>query len=167
VRRVRGVGRGVWGLALSLSLLTASRAPTQSPAPDAPRSTPSAADSILETRTREVASQLRCPVCQGESIEQSPSELAQELKSVVREQLAAGRTPDEVRQYFVGRYGEWILLKPETTGFNRVVYVVPPLLLLLGAGLVVLLVRKWTRAPAGPPAPAGGPAAELIDPEPR
>lgn len=103
-------------------------------------------DSVLDARTRALASELRCPVCQGESIEASPSELAVELKAVVREQLAAGKTPDEVRAYFVARYGEWILLQPKATGFNVAVYIVPPLLLLGGAAVVVLLVRRWTRA---------------------
>jgi cytochrome c-type biogenesis protein CcmH len=114
------------------------------------------APDVLDARTRALASELRCPVCQGESIEQSPSELAVELKSVVREQLAAGRTPDEVKLYFVGRYGEWILLKPEPTGANYLVYVVPPLLLLVGAWLVVVLLRRWTRA--GAMQPAGAPS---------
>ena len=108
------------------------------------QSTPS--DSVLDARTRALASELRCPVCQGESIEASPSELAVELKAVVREQLASGKSEDEVRAYFVARYGEWILLQPKAKGFNLAVYLVPPLVLLGGAAIVVLLVRRWTRA---------------------
>jgi cytochrome c-type biogenesis protein CcmH len=102
----------------------------------------------LDRLTRETASQLRCPVCQGESIEASPSELAVELKGVVREQLAAGRTPEEVKAFFVERYGEWILLQPKATGFNWLVYILPPVLLLAGGGFVYLLLRRWTRPPA-------------------
>jgi cytochrome c-type biogenesis protein CcmH len=102
----------------------------------------------LERLTKETAAQLRCPVCQGESIEASPSELAVELKGVVREQLAAGKTPEEVKAYFVERYGEWILLQPRATGFNWVVYILPPVILLLGGGVVYLLLKRWTRRPS-------------------
>jgi cytochrome c-type biogenesis protein CcmH/NrfF len=163
VRRAWGVGGGAWQVgrgqwrarivllaaaiaAASFSSMTAAAQPaTTTPHPPVP--TPHApTDSVLDARTREVASGLRCPVCQGESIEQSPSELAQELETVVREQLAAGRTPEQVREYFVARYGEWILLQPKATGFNIAVYVVPPLLLLAGAAVIVVLLRRWTRA---------------------
>ena len=99
----------------------------------------------LEALTKQVAGDLRCPVCQGLSLKDSPTELSMEMKSVIREQLAEGKSPDEVKQYFVGRYGEWILLQPEPTGFNLVVYVLPFLGLLVGAGFVALLVRRWTR----------------------
>lgn len=111
----------------------------------------------LEERTRAVASQLRCPVCQGNSIQDSPSELAQEMKGVVRDQLAAGKRPDEVIQYFVDKYGEWILLEPKPSGFNLVAYLLP-VIGLLGGGLVIWRsVRKWTAAPAAPDdAPATG-----------
>lgn len=119
--------------------------------PSAERTAPNAA--ALDQRTREVAAELRCPVCQGESIQESPSELAQEMKAVVREQLAAGRSPDEVKAYFVARYGEWILLRPTTSGVNALLYVLPPLALLGGVVLVVLIARRWIRAPAGTSAP--------------
>ncbi len=62
-------------------------------------------------------------MCQGESIQDSPAALAQEMKAIVREQLAAGRTPDEVKSYFVEKYGEWILLRPKARGWNVMVYV--------------------------------------------
>jgi cytochrome c-type biogenesis protein CcmH len=99
----------------------------------------------LDRLTKETASQLRCPVCQGESIEASPSELAVELKGVVREQLASGKTSEEVKAYFVERYGEWILLQPRATGFNWVVYLLPPVLLLAGGAALYALLKKWTR----------------------
>ncbi len=102
----------------------------------------------LEERTRAVASQLRCPVCQGNSIQDSPSELAQEMKGVVRDQLAAGKRPDEVIQYFVDKYGEWILLEPKPSGFNLVAYLLPIVGLLGGALLIWRAVRKWTSVPA-------------------
>lgn len=91
-------------------------ASVQQPAPD---------DSALEARTAQVASQLRCPVCQGLSIQDSPSELSQQMRAVVKDQLRAGKTPDEVKAYFISKYGEWILLEPKARGFNVLVYAMP------------------------------------------
>lgn len=109
-------------------------------------------DSLLEARTREVAAQLRCPVCQGNSIQDSPSELALEMKGVVREQLQSGKTPEEVKRYFVDKYGEWILLEPKAEGFNLLVYLLPVLGIALGVLVIWRAVRKWT----APPDTAGG-----------
>lgn len=117
------------------------------PAPPPAAAPQNAADADLEDRTTAVASTLRCPVCQGESIQDSPSQLAQDMRALVREQLRAGKTPEEVRAYFVGRYGEWILLEPKMTGLNVLLYVFPVALVLGGLALVVILVRKWS-APA-------------------
>ncbi|HEY7394345.1 MAG TPA: cytochrome c-type biogenesis protein [Gemmatimonadaceae bacterium] len=109
--------------------------------------TPAAAESTLDARTRQLAAQLRCPVCQGLSLQDSPSELSQQMRDVVRQQLAAGRTPDEVKAYFVGRYGEWILMEPQAHGFNWIVYVLPLLILAGAAWTLSKALRKWTRAP--------------------
>lgn len=117
----------------------------------------------LDALTRQVASEMRCPVCQGLSINDSPVELAQQMKAVVRDQLAAGRTPDEVKAYFVSKYGEWVLLEPRASGMNLLVYVLPIVALLAGAVVVAASVRRWTRSaaeaggaeePAPPPASA-------------
>lgn len=120
-----------------------AQSPSARATPDAGRAT-----SVLDHRTREVASELRCPVCQGESIQESPSPLAQEMKGVVREQLAAGKTPDEVKAYFVARYGEWILLRPSADGVNVLLYWLPPLVLVAGIAVVLIVARRWTRAGA-------------------
>jgi cytochrome c-type biogenesis protein CcmH len=109
------------------------------------------ADSLLEARTAAVASTLRCPVCQGESIQDSPSELAQQMRSVVRDRLRSGESPEQVKAYFVSRYGEWILLEPKMSGLNVLLYAVPVVLVIGGLALVVVLVRRWTTA-AGPTA---------------
>ena len=142
-------------VACTLAGSGAPRAAAQAPFPvDSTRiaaTTP--ADSALEARTREVASQLRCPVCQGISIQDSPSELAQDMRDVVRQQLRAGRTPDEVKAYFVGRYGDWILLEPPAHGFTLLVYALPIALLLAGGGILVVALRRWVRASPAPPAP--------------
>ncbi|HWJ15967.1 MAG TPA: cytochrome c-type biogenesis protein [Gemmatimonadaceae bacterium] len=108
-------------------------------------------DSALEARTSAVAAQLRCPVCQGLSIQDSPSELAQSMRSLVRDQLAQGKTPEQVKAYFVSKYGEWILLSPPPHGFNLLAYLFPMLVVLGGGAVIVFAVRRWTTsAPESP-----------------
>ncbi|MEP6989355.1 MAG: cytochrome c-type biogenesis protein [bacterium] len=102
-------------------------------------------DSVLEARTSAVASQLRCPVCQGLSIQDSPSDLAQSMRAVVRDQLASGKSPDEVNAYFVSKYGEWILLAPRPRGFNLIAYLLPVIVVLCGGIGIFVAVRRWTR----------------------
>jgi cytochrome c-type biogenesis protein CcmH len=107
------------------------------------------AEAELEKRTTQVAATLRCPVCQGESIQDSPSELAQQMRAVVKTRLRSGESPEQVKAYFVSRYGEWILLEPKMTGLNIVLYVLPVVLVIGGLVLVVFLVRRWTRPVEG------------------
>jgi cytochrome c-type biogenesis protein CcmH/NrfF/cytochrome c-type biogenesis protein CcmH/NrfG len=102
-------------------------------------------DAAFEARVREVASSLRCPVCQNNSIEESPSLLAQDMKREVRQRLAAGETPDEIRRYFISRYGEWVLTKPRAAGVNLSVWLLPVVALFGGAVIVWLAVRRWVR----------------------
>jgi cytochrome c-type biogenesis protein CcmH len=66
------------------------------------------------------------------------------MRAIVREQLAAGRTPDEVKGYFVEKYGEWILLRPKAHGWNVIVYALPLGALLLGAVVIARATRRWT-----------------------
>lgn len=106
-------------------------------------------DSVIESDTRALASQLRCPVCQGLSIEDSPSELSQQMRALVRDQLRAGKSPDEVKRYFVSKYGEWILLSPPAHGVNTLIYALPLAALTFGGILIALAVRRWTHAPSG------------------
>ena len=99
----------------------------------------------LDRQVKEVSSQLRCVVCQGLSIQDSPSTLAQEMRSLVREQLAAGQSPEQVKAYFVERYGEWVLLRPKASGVNLLVYLLPIAMLLGGAAFIFVKARSWTR----------------------
>lgn len=113
-----------------------------------------AASPDIEAQVREITSQLRCPVCQGLSVGDSPSELANEMRTLVREQLQQGKTPAEVLDYFVQRYGEWILLAPPKRGFNLVIWLSPFVLLPIGAVAIYLGARRWVRNPvAGEPPP--------------
>jgi cytochrome c-type biogenesis protein CcmH len=114
-------------------LLIAGLLPTPSPA----------AATDLETQVREIAQQLRCPVCQGLSVADSPSELAHEMRAVMREQLQQGKTREDVLDYFVQRYGEWILLAPPKRGFNLVIWILPFALLPVGAMAIYVGTRRW------------------------
>jgi cytochrome c-type biogenesis protein CcmH len=108
-------------------------------------------DSSLDAKTNAVAAQLRCPVCQGVSILDSPAELAQQMRNLVREQLSTGRSPDQVKAYFVSKYGEWILLEPRASGFNILIYALPVLAVLGGLAVIVVAMRRWTKPPENPP----------------
>jgi cytochrome c-type biogenesis protein CcmH len=117
------------------------------------------AETQLDRDVRALAAELRCPVCQGLSLQDSPSELSQEMKDVIRTQLAEGRTKDEVKAYFVSKYGEWILMEPKPQGFNLAVYVLPVVGLVAGAIFVFLTARRWVRqgSEGGTPAAEAGP----------
>lgn len=104
---------------------------------------PAAQDSALEARVKQVASQLRCPVCRALSVYDSPSGMAQEMKGLIRDQLRAGKTPEQVKAYFVERYGEWILLEPKASGFNWSVWLLPVFLIVGGLAFVLLTARRW------------------------
>jgi cytochrome c-type biogenesis protein CcmH len=69
------------------------------------------------------------------------------MRDVVRQQLQDGKSQDEVKQYFVARYGEWILMAPPASGFNWLVYSLPAVVLVFGVVFLVVLVRRWTSVP--------------------
>jgi cytochrome c-type biogenesis protein CcmH len=107
----------------------------------------------LEDRVREIASELRCVVCQNLSVADSPSDLAKEMRNLVRELVQQGKGREEIQAYFVSRYGEYVLLSPPKRGFNLLVWGLPFLAIAVGGGVVYLVVRRWTeQAPASRPA---------------
>jgi cytochrome c-type biogenesis protein CcmH len=106
---------------------------------------------VSEETVHEVAAQLRCVVCQSLSVADSPSETAHQMKAIIRERLAAGETPEQVKAYFVEKYGLWILLAPPRQGFNLLVWVVPFGGLAAGLVLVLVLARRWSRRSASAP----------------
>lgn len=79
----------------------------------------------LDEQVRAIAAQLRCPVCQNLSVADSPSELAREMRNLIREQLRTGKSGEEVKAYFVTKYGDWILLAPRPRGLSLFVWVGP------------------------------------------
>ncbi|HEV8724819.1 MAG TPA: cytochrome c-type biogenesis protein CcmH [Candidatus Binatia bacterium] len=98
----------------------------------------------LEDRTREIASELRCVVCQNLSVADSPSEMAQQMRGIVREQLQAGKSPEEIKGFFVSKYGDWVLLKPKTTGFSALLWILPYVVLVVGVIAALWFIRRWT-----------------------
>lgn len=109
----------------------------------------------LSDRTLAVARELRCPVCQGESVADSESGISQGMRAIIRRKLAAGQSSDTIRRYFVARYGDKILLAPPTNGVGNVAWLAPPLLLVGGAGLLMTLVIDWRSRSRTPLSPAG------------
>jgi cytochrome c-type biogenesis protein CcmH len=96
----------------------------------------------LDVKTQQLAAQLRCPVCQGLAIADSPSEMAQNMKHQVRELLGRGFTDEQILRYFERSYGQFVLLKPKFQGVNSLVWILPIAVLLLGALLVFTKARK-------------------------
>lgn len=97
-----------------------------------------------DQRVKNVASQLRCPVCQGESVAESPAPLAQQMRQVIREQVQAGKSNEEIVQYFASRYGEQnVVWSPPRQGFSLLAWIAPIVLLLGGLVLLVVVVRDW------------------------
>jgi cytochrome c-type biogenesis protein CcmH len=94
------------------------------------------ADPALEARARVLSAELRCMVCQNQSIDLSDAELAHDLRVLVRERLAAGDSDKEVLDYVVSRYGEFVLLKPRFSLRNALLWGTPVLLLVIGAGVL-------------------------------
>ena len=113
------------------------------------------ATQVSDETVHDVAGELRCVVCQNLSVADSPSEMAAQMRAIVRERLEAGETPAQVREYFVARYGDWILLAPRRTGFNLLVWGFPIAAIVVGLVIVALLLRRWTRRRHdAPPPPA-------------
>jgi len=103
------------------------------------------ADPALEVRARALSKELRCLVCQNQSIDESNADLAHDLRLLLRQRLAAGDTDQQVLDYIVARYGVFVLLDPPFRPTTWLLWLAPPLLVLGGGGL--LLQRAWRRRP--------------------
>jgi len=99
-------------------------------------------DPALEARARALSEELRCMVCQNQSIDLSDAELAHDLRVLVRERLSAGDTDEQVLDYVVSRYGEFVLLKPRFSLRNALLWGTPVVLLLAGAGVLFATQRR-------------------------
>ena len=107
----------------------------------------------LDQRAQDVGSQLKCLVCQGESVADSPALFSQEMRAIIRQQLQSGKSEQEVIQYFRDRYGDRILLAPPKQGFTLLAWIVPIAILIGGAVLLFFVLRGWqTKAKTSLPA---------------
>ncbi len=92
-----------------------------------------------------VAKQLYCPVCENTPLDVCPTEACRQWRELIRDQLAEGKTEAEIKQYFVNNYGARVLAEPPRTGFNWLVYIIPPVLILIGAVILFNAFRAWTK----------------------
>jgi cytochrome c-type biogenesis protein CcmH len=106
------------------------------------------ADPVLEARAREISKDLRCLVCRNENIDDSDAPLARDLRILLRDRLSAGDSDRQAVSYIVERYGEYVLLTPPADGSALVVWLAGPLMLLLGGGLALQMVRRRANAAA-------------------
>jgi len=132
-------------LALLIALLYGS--PSWAVQPDEVLSDPT-----LETRARTLSKQLRCLVCQNESIDDSEAPLAHDLRVIVRERLKAGDSDAQVMDFLVARYGEFVLLKPRLSWHSAALWGVPPGLLLMGIIIVIIQNRRQNAGFSADPA---------------
>jgi cytochrome c-type biogenesis protein CcmH len=108
------------------------------------------ADSALEARARDLSAHFRCLVCQNQSIDDSNAELARDLRILVRERLVAGDTDQQVIDFVVSRYGEFVLLKPRFSLQNALLWGAPLLILLAGAAFAFRRARRSGTAKEAP-----------------
>ena len=139
-------------LALAAGLVTGQYAPQQA-------GSDPLTDPVLEARVQKLGKELRCAVCQGVSIADSPASMARAQLDKVRELVAAGKSDEEINDYFVARYGEWVLLEPPKHDWNLLVWLGPVALVAAGAFVISRQIKKAPAASATPAASAAPPAA--------
>ena len=106
---------------------------------------PAAADPVLEARMQRIAIELRCLVCQNQTIADSPAGLSDDLRREIREQLQRGATDQQVVQYMTDRYGDFIRYRPPVKGSTMALWVGPAVLLVLGIAVLVIALRRRAR----------------------
>ncbi|MEM6304992.1 MAG: cytochrome c-type biogenesis protein [Pseudomonadota bacterium] len=102
-------------------------------------------DPVLEDRARELSKGLRCLVCRNESIDESNATFARDMRLILRERLVAGDTDEEAIDFIVARYGEYVLLRPDVTGANWLLWAAGPLMMLFAGGVGLVYVRARGR----------------------
>jgi cytochrome c-type biogenesis protein CcmH len=100
------------------------------------------ADPALEARARGISKDIRCPVCQGESIDDSNAPISRDLRLIIRERIMAGDTDEEVVDYIVARYGEFVLFNPRAEGSNLILWLAGPALFLAAIAVAVAAQRR-------------------------
>ena len=110
-----------------------------------------------EELAAEIESELKCPVCRSQSVRTSRSFMAEDMSRQVRRMVAEGKSKEEIREYFVSRYGDYIVLAPRKEGFAWTVWLLPFALVLGGAATIFALTRRWKSRPP-PVAPVAPPS---------
>jgi len=131
-------------LATAPSLAAGQPSPEPARGAEAPRSRP-LSGAELDARTNEIGGLLRCPVCQGLSVADSPSSMARNMKSEVRQQLAVGYDQEQILASFERSYGEFVRLEPPMRGVNLLVWLGPLAALIVGGFFVAWIVRRSQR----------------------
>ena len=108
-------------------------------------------DPAMEQRARALQRQLRCLVCQGESIDESGADFAADVRRLVHQQISAGRSDGQIRDYLTSRYGNFILMKPPLQADTYFLWAAPFLVLILAGGVAIFVVGKARRAALDPP----------------
>lgn len=109
---------------------------------------PTARSSTPPARAARLASELRCPVCQGLSVADSPSAASNDIRADIRRRIAAGETDETIRQAYVDRYGAWILLRPRDRGFSALLWALPVAAVVIAGAWLGLTLRRWRNQPA-------------------
>jgi cytochrome c-type biogenesis protein CcmH len=121
----------------------------------------------IDKKAREIEDNLIAPCCWTQPVSEHYSDVAEKIRKEVREMVAAGKSRDEILDHYVAEYGERILATPRAKGFNRLVYILPWLALILGAWLLIILIRKLRApVPASTPEPLPDPRyASVVEKE--
>jgi cytochrome c-type biogenesis protein CcmH len=104
-------------------------------------------DPVLEARAVSLQKELRCLVCQGQSLDESNAPLAADLRRLIRSHIAVGETDDQIKRYLVARYGNFILMKPPLEGDTVVLWFAPILVFLIGAGIATIVIYRASQRP--------------------
>jgi len=137
---LRGMCPGPWLWVLAAAALVAALAAA-------------ASAQTLDDRVYDVARQLLCPVCQGQTVAESDATVAREMRAVIRQKLQAGETPSQILRYFVGQFGESVLAEPPRRGMSWVLYLGPFAAFAAGLAIAAVTIRRSARRtpPASPP----------------
>ena len=104
-------------------------------------------EASADERVDRITAELRCPVCQGLSVKDSPSDTARQMRDLVVQRVGEGKTDAQIEDEFRAAYGDWILLAPPRRGFSLIVWIFPFVAVVVGLGIVALVLRRWTRRP--------------------
>jgi cytochrome c-type biogenesis protein CcmH len=139
LRRLR-----LWALAcIAVMAWALASAPMAQPG----QAQPAAADPVLEARVMKISAELRCLVCQNQTIADSNAGLAVDLRNQVREMLKRGDTPEQITDYMTARYGDFVLYRPPVKGSTAVLWYGPAALLVLAVAVLLVIVRRRTKLP--------------------